>query len=97
MCCLDFDNGGECCSCIRYTVSRMLMKTVGDGHLDPTRAYRGITLVERFIEMQPEAVHVQHAKRAVQMRFSDLGRMWTRFCSMPCWTPAAASRTECTP
>ena len=41
----------------RYTVSRMLMKTVGDGqaHLDPTRAYRGIALVERFIEMQPEA------------------------------------------
>ena len=33
----------------------MLMKTVGDGHLDPTRAYRGISLVERFIEMQPEA------------------------------------------
>ena len=35
----------------------MLMKTVGDGqaHLDPTRAYRGIALVERFIEMQPEA------------------------------------------
>jgi len=42
---------------IRYTVSRMLMKTVGDGqaHLDPSRAYRGIALVERFIEMQPEA------------------------------------------
>ena len=39
----------------RYTVSRMLMKTVGDGHLDPSRAYRGIALVERFIEMQPEA------------------------------------------
>ena len=33
----------------------MLMKTVGDGaHLDPSRAYRGIALVERFIEMQPE-------------------------------------------
>mmetsp|Transcript_2820 Transcript_2820/g.5910 ORF Transcript_2820/g.5910 Transcript_2820/m.5910 type:complete len:767 (-) Transcript_2820:139-2439(-) len=42
----------------KYTVSRMLMKTVGDGqaHLDPTRAYRGIALVERFIEMQPEDV-----------------------------------------
>ena len=36
----------------------MLMKTVGDGqaHLDPTRAYRGISLVEKFIELQPEAV-----------------------------------------
>lgn len=33
----------------------MLMKTVGDGgHLEPSRAYRGIALVERFIEMQPE-------------------------------------------
>jgi len=42
----------------KYTVSRMLMKTVGDGqaHLDPSRAYRGIALVERFIEMQPEDV-----------------------------------------
>jgi len=42
----------------KYTVSRMLMKTVGEGgsRLDPSRAYRGISLVERFIEMQPEAV-----------------------------------------
>ncbi|CAJ1361556.1 unnamed protein product [Effrenium voratum] len=42
----------------KYTVSRMLMKTVGDGqaHLDPTRAYRGISLVEKFIELQPEDV-----------------------------------------
>ena len=50
----------------RYTVSRMLMKTVGDGqaHLDPTRAYRGIALVERFIEMQPEACCTMHHDRA---------------------------------
>jgi len=38
----------------------MLMKTVGDGaHLDPSRAYRGIALVERFIEMQPEDAWVK--------------------------------------
>jgi hypothetical protein len=41
----------------------MLMKTVGDGaHLDPSRAYRGIALVERFIEMQPEDAWVSWVK-----------------------------------
>merc|ERR1719460_1015470 len=40
----------------RFTVSRMLMKTVGDGRnrLNPTKVYRGIALVERFIQYQPE-------------------------------------------
>lgn len=42
----------------KYTVSRMLMRTVGDNGVrpDPARAYRGIHLVERFIEMQPADV-----------------------------------------
>jgi len=45
----------------KYTVSRMLMKTVspaGDGRarLNPARVYRGITLVEHFIELQPKDV-----------------------------------------
>jgi len=42
----------------KYTVSRMLMKTVGDGRtrLNPTRIYRGISLVEKFIETQPKDV-----------------------------------------
>lgn len=42
----------------KYTVSRMLMKTVGDGRarLNSARVYRGIGLVEQFIEMQPHDV-----------------------------------------
>jgi pentatricopeptide repeat protein len=42
----------------KFTVSRMLMKTVGDSRsrLNPARVYRGIALVERFIEMQPKDV-----------------------------------------
>jgi len=42
----------------KYTVSRMLMKTVGDGRarMNPTRVYRAISLVEKFIEMQPTDV-----------------------------------------
>jgi pentatricopeptide repeat protein len=42
----------------KYTVSRMLMKTVGDGRarLNNVRVYRAIFLVEKFIEMQPHDV-----------------------------------------
>lgn len=42
----------------KFTVSRMLMKTVGDSRcrLNPARVYRGIGLVEKFIEMQPKDV-----------------------------------------
>lgn len=42
----------------KYTISRMLTKTVGDGRIkvNPTRVYRGITLVERFVETQPHDV-----------------------------------------
>lgn len=42
----------------KFTVSRMLMKTVGDSRcrLNPQRVYRGIALVEKFIELQPKDV-----------------------------------------
>lgn len=42
----------------KFTVSRMLMKTVGDGRtrLNASKVYRGIALVERFVELQPEDV-----------------------------------------
>jgi len=43
----------------KYTVSRMLMKTVGDGRSakpNSQRIYRGISLVEKFIESQPKDV-----------------------------------------
>mmetsp|Transcript_140564 Transcript_140564/g.449296 ORF Transcript_140564/g.449296 Transcript_140564/m.449296 type:complete len:716 (+) Transcript_140564:108-2255(+) len=43
----------------KYTVSRMLMKTVGDGRSakpNAQRIYRGISLVEKFIESQPKDV-----------------------------------------
>lgn len=42
----------------KYTVSRMLMKTVGDGRgrLNSSRIYRGISLVEKFIDLQPKDV-----------------------------------------
>jgi len=42
----------------KYTVSRMLMKTVGDGRarFNTSRVYRVIALVEKFIELQPQDV-----------------------------------------
>merc|ERR1719247_2925123 len=42
----------------KFTVSRMLMKTVGDSRarLNAPKVYRGIALVERFIELQPKDV-----------------------------------------
>eukprot|EP00929_Paragymnodinium_shiwhaense_P027554 TRINITY_DN16151_c0_g1_i1.p1 TRINITY_DN16151_c0_g1~~TRINITY_DN16151_c0_g1_i1.p1 ORF type:complete len:675 (+),score=173.63 TRINITY_DN16151_c0_g1_i1:52-2076(+) len=42
----------------KYTVSRMLMKTVGDGRLrmNTARVYRSIAAVEKFIDMQPTEV-----------------------------------------
>lgn len=42
----------------KYTVSRMLMKTVGDGRNKPltSRVHRGMNLVERFIDLQPKDV-----------------------------------------
>jgi len=40
----------------RFTISRMLMKTLADGRrqLDSAKVYRSIALVERFVEQQPE-------------------------------------------
>jgi len=45
-------------TCDKYSVSRLLMKTVGDARsrLNAPRVYRGIGLVERFIEAQPTDV-----------------------------------------
>merc|ERR1740121_737947 len=63
----------------KYTVSRMLMKTVGDGRtrLNPSRVYRSIGLVERFIEMQPKDVDgvLFNALLGTCCRLRDLGRL----------------------
>mmetsp|Transcript_2177 Transcript_2177/g.6630 ORF Transcript_2177/g.6630 Transcript_2177/m.6630 type:complete len:695 (+) Transcript_2177:77-2161(+) len=63
----------------KYTVSRMLMKTVGDGRtrLNPSRVYRGIALVERFIDMQPKDVDevLFNALLDTCCRLKDLGRL----------------------
>merc|ERR1719409_1347331 len=63
----------------KYTVSRMLMKTVGDGRsrMNPTRIYRGIGLVEKFIEMQPKDVDevLLNALLDTCCRLKDLSRM----------------------
>jgi pentatricopeptide repeat protein len=42
----------------KFTVSRMLIKTVGDQHtrMNAPKVYRAIGLVERFIELQPKDV-----------------------------------------
>ena len=63
----------------KYTVSRMLMKTVGDGRtkLNPPRVYRAIALVERFIEMQPKDVDevLFNALLDTCCRLKDLSRV----------------------
>jgi pentatricopeptide repeat protein len=63
----------------KYTVSRMLMKTVGDGRarLNPTRVYRVISLVEKFIDMQPEDVDevLLNALLDICCRLKDLNRL----------------------
>jgi len=63
----------------KYTVSRMLMKTVGDGRtrLNPSRVYRGISLVERFIDMQPRDVDevLFNALLDTCCRLKDLSRL----------------------
>jgi len=42
----------------KFTISRMLVKTVGDGcvRIRPGRVYRAISLVEKFIELQPKDI-----------------------------------------
>merc|ERR1719506_2605590 len=63
----------------KFTVSRLLMKTVGDSRsrLNPARVYRGITLVERFIEMQPKDVDevLFNALLDTCCRLKDLNRV----------------------
>mmetsp|Transcript_83247 Transcript_83247/g.147078 ORF Transcript_83247/g.147078 Transcript_83247/m.147078 type:complete len:693 (+) Transcript_83247:45-2123(+) len=63
----------------KYTVSRMLMKTVGDGRskMNPSRVYRGMVLVERFIEQQPKDVDevLFNALLDTCCRLKDLARL----------------------
>lgn len=63
----------------KYTVSRMLMKTVGDGRarMNPTRIYRGIAIVEKFIELQPKDVDevLLNALLDTCCRLKDLTRL----------------------
>jgi pentatricopeptide repeat protein len=63
----------------KYTVSRMLMKTVGSSNsrLAPARVYRGIAAVERFIELQPNDVDevLFNALLDTCCRLKDMGRL----------------------
>merc|ERR1719482_1374326 len=63
----------------KYTISRMLMKTVGDGRtrMNTTRVYRGIGLVEKFIDMQPKEVDevLLNALLDTCCRLKDLSRL----------------------
>eukprot|EP00930_Biecheleria_cincta_P028887 TRINITY_DN2010_c0_g2_i2.p1 TRINITY_DN2010_c0_g2~~TRINITY_DN2010_c0_g2_i2.p1 ORF type:complete len:595 (-),score=125.32 TRINITY_DN2010_c0_g2_i2:175-1959(-) len=65
----------------KYTVSRMLMKTVGDGRSKfvPSRIYRGMSIVERFIEQQPKDVDevLFNALLDTCCRLKDLTRLET--------------------
>merc|ERR1719465_78624 len=42
----------------KFTISRLLVKTIGDGcvRIRPGRVYRAISLVEKFIELQPKDI-----------------------------------------
>jgi len=70
----------------KYTVSRMLMKTVGDGRSKfvPSRIYRGISIVERFIEQQPKDVDevLFNALLDTCCRLKDLPRLETIVATM---------------
>jgi len=63
----------------KYTISRMLMKTVGDARsrLNPTRVYRGMALVEKFIDQQPKDVDevLLNALLDTCCRLKDLTRL----------------------
>jgi len=65
----------------KYTVSRMLMKTVGDARskFAPARIYRGMSIVERFIEQQPKDVDevLFNALLDTCCRLKDLARLET--------------------
>jgi len=70
----------------KYTVSRMLMKTVGDGRSKfvPSRIYRGMSIVEHFIEQQPKDVDevLFNALLDTCCRLKDLTRLETIVASM---------------
>lgn len=63
----------------RFTISRMLMKTVGDGRgrANSAKVYRGVALVERFIRMQPDEADevLFNALLDTCCRMKDLGRL----------------------
>jgi len=63
----------------KYTISRMLMKTVGDGRsrMNTQRVYRGIGLVEKFIDVQPKDVDevLLNALLDTCCRLKDLARL----------------------
>jgi len=63
----------------KFAVSRILMKTVGDGRVkvSSSKIYRGISLVERFIEMQPADVDAVlfNALLDTCCRLKDLDRL----------------------
>jgi pentatricopeptide repeat protein len=63
----------------KYTISRMLMKTVGDGRsrMNPPRIYRAIALVEKFVELQPKDVDevLLNALLDTCCRLKDLTRL----------------------
>jgi len=65
----------------KYTVSRMLMKTVGDGRLrlNQARVYRSISIVEKFIDTQPKDVDevLFNALLDTCCRLKDLTRLET--------------------
>jgi len=63
----------------RFTVSRMLMKTVSEGRArwNPHKVYRGIALVERFMQLQPEEADevLFNALLDTCCRMKDLSRL----------------------
>lgn len=63
----------------RFTISRMLMKTVGDGRSrwNPSKVYRGMGLVEGFIQLQPEEADevLFNALLDTCCRMKDLSRL----------------------
>jgi pentatricopeptide repeat protein len=72
----------------KYTVSRMLMKTVGDGksRLNSARVYRSISIVEKFIDSQPKDVDevLFNALLDTCCRLKDFARVEATVARMRC-------------
>jgi len=70
----------------RFTISRMLMKTVSEGGVrwNPQKVYRGMGLVERFVQLQPEEADevLFNALLDTCCRMKDLGRLETTMQKM---------------